>query len=45
MSVETKGPRPPLGAGQGQAAPRAGVAALLPPFDSPLDSVFVTKKY
>ena len=38
-------PTPPLGAGQGQAAPRSGEAALLPPFDSPLDSVFVTVKY
>jgi hypothetical protein len=47
MLVEARGPTPPLRAGQGQAAPRAGLAALLPFFDSlwSLDSVFVTENY
>ena len=45
MSVEAKGPTPPLGVGQGQAAPRVGEAALRLLSDSPLDSVFVTVKY
>jgi hypothetical protein len=45
MSVEARGATPPLDVGQGQAVPRASLAALLPFFDTPLDSVFVTENY
>ena len=41
-SAVAGGPTRTLGAGPGLAAPRPRVAALLPLFDSPSDSVFVS---
>ena len=41
-SAEARGPTRPLGAARPGPAPRPRVASLLPLFDSPSDSVFVS---